>query len=99
MTVKKTRARLGDGYEPHKPDLLRRLRKIEGQVRGIQQMIENDRHCLDVTQQLNAVISGAREVTAIILGDHLQRCLTDPTHCDDGGVAEVIAVLRRMIKA
>ena len=99
MAAKKIRNRLGDGYEPHKPELLRRLRKIEGQIRGIQQMIEEDRHCLDVTQQLNAVVSGAREVTAMILGDHLQRCLNDPKHCEDGGVDEVVAVLRRMIRA
>jgi DNA-binding FrmR family transcriptional regulator len=96
---KSPRERLGDGYEQDKPDLLRRLRKIEGQIRGIQQMIESDRHCLEITQQLTAAVSGAREVTAILLGDHLQRCLNDPEHCGDGAVNEVVVVLRKMMKA
>jgi len=61
--------------------------------------VSPDRQCLDVTQQLDAVVSGAREVTARILGDHLQHCLSDPKHCDDGGIEVVVAVLRRMIKA
>lgn len=90
---------MGDGYEQDKPELMRRLKKIEGQLRGIQQMIETDRHCLEITQQLTAVVSGAREVTAILLGDHLQRCLNDPEHCGDDAVHEVVAVLRRMMKA
>ena len=99
MTRKRPRKRVGDGYEQDKPELLRRLRKIEGQIRGIQQMIESDRYCLEITQQITAAVSGAREVTAILLGDHLRRCLDDPDHCGDDAVDEVVAVLRRMMKA
>lgn len=49
-----------------------RLRRIEGQVRGLQQMIESGRHCVDVANQINAVIAALRRVQADMLRDHLQ---------------------------
>lgn len=58
--------RLPTSYDDDKEALLRRLRKMEGQVRGIEQMIEGDRYCLDVVQQLNSLASAAREVALIV---------------------------------
>jgi CsoR family transcriptional regulator, copper-sensing transcriptional repressor len=52
--------------------ILTRLKKIEGQVRGIQKMIEEERYCLDEVQQANAVVAGMREVELMIIADHLQ---------------------------
>jgi DNA-binding FrmR family transcriptional regulator len=49
-----------------------RLRRIEGQVRGLQQMIEEGRYCVDVAHQINAVIAALRRVQADMLGDHLK---------------------------
>jgi CsoR family transcriptional regulator, copper-sensing transcriptional repressor len=49
-----------------------RLRRIEGQVRGLQQMIEDGRHCVDVAHQINAVVAALRRVQADMLRDHLQ---------------------------
>ena len=60
-----TRSR--DEREP----LLLRLRKIEGQVRGLQKMLEEDRYCLEEVQQANAIIAGIREVAMLIMGQHL----------------------------
>ncbi len=51
---------------------LRRLRRIEGQVRGLQQMIEDGRYCIDVAHQINAVVAALRRVEADMLRDHLQ---------------------------
>ena len=51
--------------------LLVRLRKIEGQVRGLQKMLEEDRYCLEEVYQANAIISGVREVAMLIMGQHL----------------------------
>lgn len=52
-----------------------RLRRVEGQVRGLQQMIENGRYCVDVAHQINAVIAALRRVQADMLRDHLQACV------------------------
>ena len=51
--------------------ILQRLRRIEGQVRGLQQMLEQDRYCVDELQQANAVVAAMREVALLISGQHL----------------------------
>ena len=56
-------------YSEDKEALLKRLRRMEGQVRGIQQMVEDDRYCLDVVQQVNALTAAAREVALLVLED------------------------------
>ena len=87
-------------YEQDKEALLRRLRKMEGQVRGIQQMIDDDRYCLDVVQQLNALTAAAREVSLIVLEDHLRGCVTDAIKDDDGDAAikEMVTVLGKALR-
>ena len=55
---------------------IRRLRRIEGQVRGLQQMIAQERHCIEVAQQINAAIAALRRVEADMLRDHLQALVT-----------------------
>ncbi len=87
-------------YEQDKEALLRRLRKMEGQVRGIGQMIEDDRYCLDVVQQINALTAAAREVALIVLEDHLKGCVTDAIKNDDGAVAikEMVTVLGKALR-
>ena len=98
---KKARKRVGQGYAEDRDDLQRRLRRIEGQVRGIHQMIEDDRHCVDVVQQINAVVAAAREVAARILASHLHLCLTEAVSRRDGqeAVGEMGAVVRQMLKS
>ena len=54
---------------------LPRLRRVEGQVRGLQQMIEAERYCVEVAQQINAVIAALRRVQADMLRDHLRACV------------------------
>ena len=54
---------------------LPRLRRIEGQVRGLQQMIEAGRYCIDVADQMNAVVAALRRVQADMLRDHLRACV------------------------
>ena len=71
-------------YDADKEALLRRLRRMEGQVRGIGQMIEDDRYCLDVVQQINALTAAAREVALIVLEDHLMGCITTAIKEDNG---------------
>ena len=63
--------------EEHKADADRRLRRIEGQVRGIQQMIKDDRDCIDVLAQVSAVNAGMRMVARRTLRHHLRHCVRD----------------------
>ena len=87
-------------YEKDKDALLLRLRRMEGQVRGVQQMIEDDRYCLDVVQQINALTAAAREVALIVLEDHLKGCITEAVRRDDGEAAikEMVTVLGKALR-
>ena len=69
-----------------------RLRRIEGQIRGIARMLESDRACEDVVTQLMAVRSGIDTVGALVLDTHLERCFGDP------GSPEQITLLRDSMK-
>ena len=77
-----------------------RLRRMEGQVRGLQQMIQDDRYCLDVVQQINALTSAAREVALIVLEDHLRGCVQDAIKDNDGEAAikEMVTVLSKALR-
>ena len=87
-------------YAAHKDELLLRLRKMEGQARGLQQMVEDDRYCLDVVQQVNALTAAAREVALIVLEDHLRGCMADAVKENDGEAAikEMVAVLAKALR-
>jgi DNA-binding FrmR family transcriptional regulator len=76
--------------------LLQRLNRIEGQVRGVRQMIEEDRHCRDEIQQINAIVAAMREVALLVVTDHLNAAVEFAVENQDGKVAidEMINVLR-----
>ncbi len=90
----------GTHYGESKAELQSRLRKMEGQVRGLQQMIDADRYCLDVVQQVNAVTAGLREVSLIVLESHLQAIVAEAVKEHDGeaAIAEMLAVLRKTLR-
>lgn len=64
-------------YTKEKPSLLARMNKIEGQARGIQRMIEEDRYCIDIVQQLTALCAATDEVLLLILESHIKGCVAD----------------------
>jgi DNA-binding FrmR family transcriptional regulator len=64
------------GYTERKDDHLRRLRRIEGQVRGLQRMIENDEYCIDVLTQISAATRALQAVSLALLDEHLRHCVT-----------------------
>jgi len=64
------------GYTPQKDQLLKRLRRIEGQVRGIAKMVDEDRYCIDVLQQMSAVKAAMDKVALGMLDDHVHHCMT-----------------------
>lgn len=65
------------GYSADKADLLKRLRRIEGQVRGLQQMVEDDRYCIDVLTQVSAATKALQGVALGLLDEHLRHCVSD----------------------
>ncbi len=91
---------LRHSYSKDKTSLLARMRKIEGQAKGIQQMMEADRYCVDVVQQLTALSAAADEVSLRILEDHIEGCVSDAIRGGQGEehIKELMAVLRKAIR-
>ena len=65
------------GYTPEKTAYLRRLRLIEGQVRGLARMVDEDQYCIDILPQVTAVTSALKAVSRGLLEDHLSHCVAD----------------------
>lgn len=83
-----------------KEPLLQRLRRVEGQVRGLQQMVENDRHCLEEVQQMHAITAAVREVAVALIGDHLRASIAFAVQAHDGAevMDEIVTVLRAALR-
>jgi CsoR family transcriptional regulator, copper-sensing transcriptional repressor len=65
------------GYTRNKDDVQKRLRRIEGQMRGLQKMVEDDRYCIDVLTQISSATKALEGVALMLLDDHLQHCVAD----------------------
>lgn len=87
-------------YQDSKDDLLRRLRKIEGQIRGLQRMIEEDRYCVDVLIQLAAVRAALNQVGLTLMASHTRGCVTRAIRDDHGdeAIEELMQVVMRFVK-
>src|SRR2546423_4237875 len=85
------------GYAPHKDQLLKRLARIEGQVRGIAKMIEDDRYCIDILTQLGAVDTALEAVAIKVLEEHVQHCVSGALASGDPKEAE--AKSRELLEA
>ena len=87
-------------YSKDKPALLARMRKIEGQSVGIQRMIEGDRYCIDIVQQLTALSAAIDEVSLLILQNHIEGCVTNAIRRqhDEGHIKELMETLRKAMK-
>jgi DNA-binding FrmR family transcriptional regulator len=70
-------AEVRPGYIDDKEAVQRRLRKVEGQVRGIQRMVEEDRYCIDILEQVAAATKALQAVALSLLDDHLAHCVSD----------------------
>ena len=75
------------GYVDNKQDLLKRLRRAEGQVRGIQRMVDEDTYCIDVLTQVSAVTKALETVALALLQDHLSHCVAEASR-QGGAVAD-----------
>ncbi len=88
---------MSHGYveSDHKDALLKRLRRIEGQVRGIQKMVEEERYCIDVLTQLAAVTSALDGVGLLVLEDHVRHCVRSG---GDEKVDELMEAVERLLR-
>ena len=76
------------GYAEDKDLLIKRLHRIEGQVRGIERMVEDDRYCIDILTQIAAVKTALEQVGARLLEDHVTHCVRDALASGDEQAAE-----------
>jgi len=76
------------------------MKKLEGQARGIQRMIEEDRYCIDIVQQLTALSAAADEVSLLILESHIEGCVADAIREQHGEehIKELVATIRKAMK-
>lgn len=87
-------------YAADREELLSRLRKVEGQVRGLQRMLADDAYCVDVLTQISAVTAALEKVGLRLLRDHLRGCVADAMRSKGRGddkVDEVVRVVERFI--
>src|SRR2546429_8247034 len=91
------------GYTKEKAALVKRLHRVEGQVRGIERMVEDDRYCIDILTQIGAVSTALESLAFEILDDHVTHCVT---HAIASGnkkeaatkTAELLAAVQRFAK-
>ncbi|NBH10615.1 metal-sensitive transcriptional regulator [Amycolatopsis sp. SID8362] len=92
-----------NGYSDDKDAFLQRMRRVEGQVRGIAKMIEDDKYCIDVLTQVSAATKALEAVALGLLDEHLRHCVADAAA--EGGdvaatkVAEASAAIARLVKS
>ena len=86
------------GYAMNKKDLLDRLRRIEGQVRGLQRMVDEDQYCIDILTQLSSVQAALRAVGMGLLDDHVRHCVRESIEQGEGDqkVEELMAAVVRL---
>ena len=86
-------------YTKDRRELLNRLKRIEGQARGLQRLVDEDAYCLDILQQVEALTAAADQVAMLVLEDHIEGCLAHAIETGQGEpyVAEVMQVVRRSI--
>lgn len=86
--------------QPNKQQLLNRLKRVEGQVRGVHQMVENDRYCVDIMHQISAIQSAMNKVSLALLEDHTKHCVVKAIKGQDGeeAIKELMGLMKTMTK-
>ena len=91
------------GYSDDKEAVLRRLRRIEGQVRGLQRMVDEDAYCIDVLTQVSAATRALESVALQMLGDHLSHCVREAVTKGgpeaDAKVKEAQQAIERLVRS
>ncbi|PRZ30504.1 DNA-binding FrmR family transcriptional regulator [Antricoccus suffuscus] len=90
------------GYSSDKSAILSRLRRVEGQIRGIEKMVDGDTYCIDVLTQVSAATKALQSVALSLVNDHLGHCVRDAISNGDNAdekIAEASAAIARLVKS
>jgi DNA-binding FrmR family transcriptional regulator len=91
------------GYSDKKEAVQKRLRRIEGQVRGLQRMVDEDKYCIEILDQVAAATKALQAVAIELLDDHLSHCVADAMSAGgktaDDKVAEASAAIARLVRS
>lgn len=91
------------GYDEKKDDYLKRLRRIEGQARGLQRMVEEDKYCIDILTQVSAMTKALQSVSLGLLDDHLNHCVVDAARAggaeSDAKIREASEAIARLVRS
>jgi DNA-binding FrmR family transcriptional regulator len=93
---------MAHGYAPTKDDVLVRLRRIEGQVRGLQRLVDEETYCIDVLTQISSVTKALQGVGVGLLDDHISHCVREAVQkgdeAGDEKIEEVVTAIRRLLR-
>jgi DNA-binding FrmR family transcriptional regulator len=91
------------GYTQNKDDHQRRLRRIEGQIRGLQRMVDNDEYCIDILTQISAATRALQAVSVSLLDEHLRHCvseaITEGGEAAEEKIKEASAAIARLVRS
>ena len=91
------------GYTGSKNDYLKRLRRVEGQVRGVQKMVESDTYCIDILTQVSAITKALQAVSLGLLEDHVTHCVVDAARESDEAaqvkIREAADAIARLVRS
>jgi DNA-binding FrmR family transcriptional regulator len=91
------------GYTGSKDDYLKRLRRVEGQVRGVQKMVESDTYCIDILTQVSAITKALQAVSLGLLEDHVTHCVVDAARESDEAaqvkIREAADAIARLVRS
>ncbi|TFC63143.1 metal-sensitive transcriptional regulator [Cryobacterium sp. TMT2-15-1] len=91
------------GYLTDKDDYLKRLKRVEGQARGISKMVDEEKYCIDILTQISALTSALRVVAVSLLDDHLKHCVLDAARLDGPGaemkIKEASDAVARLVRS
>ncbi|MDJ0324702.1 metal-sensitive transcriptional regulator [Cryobacterium sp. PH31-AA6] len=91
------------GYISNKDDYLKRLRRIEGQARGLQGMVSDDKYCIDILTQVSAMTSALQSVALGLLNDHLSHCVVEAAvkggYEADAKIQEAFDAIKRLVRS
>ena len=94
---------MAHGYDARRDELTTRLRRIEGQVRGLQRMIDEDRYCIDVLTQISSATRALQGVAVTMLDDHVRHCVKDAIEhgpeTGDEKINEALDVIARLVRS
>ena len=87
------------GYQASKEELLKRLARVEGQVRGVTRMVEDERYCIDVLTQIEAAQAALNKIALGLVDDHVRNCMRGGKGASEAQVEELMGAVGRLVSS